>query len=93
MYDSFVRKKNEIYSIAYMNIESANDFGALIKKVRNAQELTQPELAGACGVGLRFIVDLEKGKPTCEIEKALVVANMLGIKLLAQEPPSLNEAS
>lgn len=76
-----------------MNIESANDFGTLVKKVRNAQKLTQSELAGACGVGLRFIVDLEKGKPTCEIEKALIVANMLGIKLIAQEPLSLNEAS
>lgn len=76
-----------------MNIESASDLGALIKKVRNAQKLTQPELAGACGVGLRFIVDLEKGKPTCEVEKALLVANMLGIKLIAQEPSSLNETT
>jgi HTH-type transcriptional regulator/antitoxin HipB len=76
-----------------MNIESASDLGALIKKVRNAQKLTQSELAGACGVGLRFIVDLEKGKATCEVEKALMVANMLGIKLTAQEPPSLNEAN
>lgn len=76
-----------------MNIESANDFGILVKKARNSQKLTQSELAGACGVGLRFIVDLEKGKPTCEIEKALIVANMLGIKLIAQEPPNLNEAS
>ncbi len=76
-----------------MSIQSTRDFGALIKKVRKAQKLTQPELAGACGVGLRFIVDLEKGKPTCEIEKALLVANMLGIKLIAQEPPIINEVS
>ena len=76
-----------------MDIKSAEDFGALVKKIRTAQKLTQPELAGACGVGLRFIVDLEKGKATCQIEKALLVANMLGIKLVAQEPPSLNEAS
>lgn len=76
-----------------MKIESASEFGTLVKKVRNAQKLTQSELAGACGVGLRFIVDLEKGKPTCEIEKALIVANMLGIKLIAQEPPDLNRAS
>jgi len=76
-----------------MKIESASEFGTLVKKVRNAQKLTQSELAGACGVGLRFIVDLEKGKPTCEIEKALIVANMLGIKLIAQEPPDLNGAS
>jgi y4mF family transcriptional regulator len=61
--------------------------------VRNAQKLTQPELAGASGVGLRFIVDLEKGKPTCQIEKALIVAQMLGIQLIAQEPPNITEVS
>lgn len=69
-------------------IVSTAVLGKLIKKVRQAQKLTQPELAGASGVGLRFIVDLEKGKPTCEVEKVLLVANMLGIKITAEEPPS-----
>jgi y4mF family transcriptional regulator len=76
----------------FMNITSAQDVGLLIKKVRTAQKITQPELAGACGVGVRFIVDLEKGKPTCELEKALMVAAMLGIKLTAQEPATDEEA-
>jgi HTH-type transcriptional regulator/antitoxin HipB len=74
-----------------MKIESTEDFGVLIKRVRNAQKLTQPELAGASGVGVRFIVDLEKGKPTCQIEKALLVAQILGIHFIAQEPSDINE--
>ncbi len=48
--------------------------------------MTQTELSGASDTGLRFIVDLEKGKPTCELEKALLVAAMLGIRLEAKLP-------
>jgi hypothetical protein len=33
------------------------------------------------GTGLRFIIDLEKGKPTCHIEKVLSVVQALGIKI------------
>jgi len=69
-----------------MHIKSAADLGALIRKERKNQHMTQPELAGATGTGIRFIVDLENGKPTCELEKALMVALMLGIKLTAKEP-------
>ncbi len=70
-----------------MDITSTRDLGQLIKRVRSAQQLTQGGLAGACGTGIRFIVDLEKGKHSCEIEKALRVASMLGIRLTAVEPP------
>jgi y4mF family transcriptional regulator len=69
-----------------MHIKSASDLGNLIRKVRKSQHMTQPELAGATGTGTRFIVDLENGKPTCEIEKALTVAAMLGIKINALAP-------
>lgn len=40
----------------------------------------------AAGTGLSFIKDLEKGKPTCEIEKALNVLNVLGIKITLTSP-------
>jgi HTH-type transcriptional regulator/antitoxin HipB len=71
-----------------MNIKSASDLGNLIRKVRKSQHMTQPELAGATGTGTRFIVDLENGKSTCEIDKAITVALMLGIKITATEPES-----
>jgi y4mF family transcriptional regulator len=70
-----------------MLIKSAKDLGDTIRKVRKQQGLTQPQLAGACGTGIRFIVDLEQGKATCELEKALWVAANLGIRLEAIEPP------
>jgi hypothetical protein len=33
------------------------------------------------GTGLRFIIDLEKGKPTCQLGKVLIVLQTLGIKI------------
>ena len=44
-------------------------------------------LAGACGVGLRFIVDLEAGKPTAQIGKALQVLAGLGVTMTLTPPP------
>lgn len=64
-----------------MKFSSTKELGEIIRKVRKQQGMTQPELAGACGVGVRFIVDLEKGKETCEAGKVLTVVTMLGIKL------------
>jgi len=40
--------------------------------------LTQPDLALAAGVGVRFIVDLEGGKPTVRLEQVLRVIDALG---------------
>ncbi len=64
-----------------MKINSPKDFALVIKRTRTDLKLTQSDLAGACGTGIRFIVDLEHGKPTCELGKAIRVALMLGIKL------------
>ena len=60
---------------------TTQDIGNLIKKTRKALKLTQKDLALTSGTGLRFIIELEKGKPTCQLEKSLTVLNTLGIKL------------
>lgn len=66
-------------------IESIEDLAEIVKKTRKKQGLTQPQLAATAGVGTRFIVDLEKGKVTCEIGKVLQVVKMLGITLTTDE--------
>lgn len=55
--------------------------GQLIRKTRKAQGLTQQDLALVCGTGERFIIDLEKGKPTCQFAKVLHVIQTLGINM------------
>ncbi len=60
---------------------TAKELGAIIQKNRKAQGMTQPQLAMACGTGVRFIVELEAGKETCQLGKAFLVAQMLGLNL------------
>ena len=57
------------------------DLGRSVKKERKSMGLTQAELALTSGTGLRFISDLENGKPTCQIGKTLTVLKTLGIRL------------
>jgi HTH-type transcriptional regulator/antitoxin HipB len=69
-----------------MRLASATEFGKLVRHARKKAKLTQADLAAATGVGERFIRELEKGKPSCQLEKALLVMLMLGIKLEATLP-------
>lgn len=62
-------------------IKNASEFGALVARRRKALKLTQRELALAVGVGERFIVELEAGKPTAQLGKALAAAKAVGIRL------------
>ncbi|QTN04062.1 type II toxin-antitoxin system Y4mF family antitoxin [Ochrobactrum sp. EEELCW01] len=59
-------------------VRTSNDIGDLVRSVRKEQNLRQDELAGVSGVGVRFIVDLEAGKPTAQIGKVLHVLQTLG---------------
>jgi y4mF family transcriptional regulator len=65
--------------------------GKLIRDTRKALGVTQKNLALTSGTGLRFVIDLEKGKETCEIGKALTVLQTLGIKLTLTSPPAKEE--
>lgn len=67
-----------------MQILSSKDIGKLIKRSRKAAKLTQTQLAAASGTGERFIRELENGKTTCQLGKALFILQMLGIKLEAK---------
>jgi y4mF family transcriptional regulator len=68
-------------------------FGRLVRQRRKALGLRQKELALAVNVGERMIVDLEAGKETCQLGKALAIARAVGIRLVdaAAEPPSLTD--
>lgn len=61
-----------------MQIDTPHDLGTAIRAARKRLGLTQSDLALAAGVGLRFIVDLEAGKPTLRLEPALRVLDALG---------------
>ena len=60
--------------------------GAIVRRERKAQKLKQAELAAVSGVGIRFIVDLEAGKPTLQLEKVLHVVRTLGCSITITPP-------
>ena len=69
-----------------MIIKNAAELGKIIQKTRKSQDLTQPQLAAGSGVGVRFIVDLEKGKETAALGKTLKVIRKLGIDIDLKTP-------
>lgn len=66
-----------------MKIVSALDFGVVIKKRRKMLGYTQAYLAEYTGFSTSFISNLENGKETAELGKAIHLMNLLGIDLEA----------
>lgn len=67
------------------------DLGKIVRDTRKKLGVTQKDLALTSGTGLRFVIDLEKGKETCQIGKALTILQTLGIKLLLTPPATPTE--
>ena len=61
-------------------LEAAYAFGSLIRSRRKALKMRQDQLALATGVGRRFLIDLEAGKPSCQLGRSLLVAEALGLR-------------
>ena len=74
-------------------IQSTLTIGQLVRQSRKRQGLRQDELAGAANVGVRFIVDLEAGKSTAQLGKALSVFRALGLRLTVEDPTSPSRSS
>ena len=62
-------------------VANSKDIGALIRGSRKAQGLTQEQLAAIAGVGTRFVRELEAGKESCQLGRALGVLNVLGLRV------------
>ena len=73
--------------LPYGNMDSTS-LGLLVRRERKAQNLKQAELAAVSGVGVRFIVDLEAGKPTLQLGKVLQVITTLGCEVQIALPAS-----
>ena len=71
--------------------EAALAFGLLIRSRRKAMKMRQDQLALATGVGRRFLIELEAGKPSCQLGRSLLVAEAVGLRqadLLTSGSPS-----
>ena len=66
---------------AMIELTSAKDLGKTIRDARTKMGLPQAEAALLCGVGIRFLSDLENGKETVRLEQSLKVIAGLGLAL------------
>lgn len=62
-----------------MKIHNSSDFGIALKKRRKELGYTQRYLSEFTGFSISFISDLENGKKTAELGKAIYLANLLGL--------------
>ena len=57
----------------------------MLRAARKRQGYTQVELAEIAGVGVTYVINLEHGKETSELGKALHLAELLSVNLFAED--------
>jgi y4mF family transcriptional regulator len=65
-------------------IHTALELGQLVRAQREKLLLRQVDVAGLGNTGNRFIVDLENGKPTVQLQKVLDLMDLLGLEVTIQ---------
>ena len=69
-------------------IRASTDPGSLVRVQRKRLALKQSDIAGLGNTGNRFIVDLENGKPTLQLQKVLAVMDLLGLEVVVRPKTS-----
>jgi len=79
-------RKGQVFPIGNILSVTANELGSIVRQERISQGLRQDQLAAASGVGLRFLIELEAGKPTVQLAKVLQVLAALGCSVNVTRP-------
>lgn len=66
-------------------LTSPKNLGLVIRDARRRAGLRQQELAGVAAVGVRFVIEVEAGKPTAQIGKVMQLLSALGLSLTVGE--------
>lgn len=67
-----------------MKIFDSKSFGKKIKERRKSLGYTQEQISEATGISMSFISDLENGKPTCELNKGILLAKYLSMDIFME---------
>lgn len=70
-------------------IESAVELGALVRRARQAEEMTQQELADQVGTTRQWVIRLERGENSPAMSTVLVTLSVLGLEMVALHSPPL----
>jgi HTH-type transcriptional regulator/antitoxin HipB len=63
-------------------IHSTIELGRVAREQRKRLSLIQLDIAGMANTGNRFIVELEQGKPTVQLQKVLDILDLLGLEMV-----------
>ena len=69
-----------------LEIRKMEDVAEIVRRTRKSQKVSQTVLSQASNVGLRFVGDIERGKPTIQFDKLMAVLNSLGIAVKLELP-------
>lgn len=67
-------------------VRKMEDVAEIVRRTRKAQKISQTVLSQASNVGLRFVGDIERGKPTIQFDKLMAVLTSLGIAVKMELP-------
>ena len=70
-----------------LEVTEMKQIGEIVRKIRKAQKVSQTVLSQASNVGLRFVGDIERGKPSVQFDKLMAVLTSLGIAVKLEMPP------
>ena len=73
--------------VATRPIQTTRAFGAAIRRARTDQGMSQTELAAMAGVGRPWLSELETGKRTVELGRALLVLSALDLAVTFTPAP------
>ena len=68
----------------YGHIDTVAELGAVIRAFRKNHQLTLEKVSGVTNISMRFLSELERGKETAELGKALTIINKLGLEVIIQ---------
>ena len=66
---------------AIINLEGPSQFGEAIRKFRKLRGLNQQQLADLAGCSIMYVSQLERGKETADLGKALKILDVLDVDI------------
>jgi y4mF family transcriptional regulator len=69
-----------------VTVENSSELGSALREARRRRGLRLEDVALTAGVGIRFISELERGKPTARLAETLRVASALGVRVAVEDP-------
>lgn len=76
--------KNRDKATPYGSIQTPEEAGALARAHRKRNQLRLEDVSGIGNLGVRFLSEFERGKPTAEFGKVLKALQVLGLEVIIQ---------